>query len=69
MKCTGPNKYMGDNFNGWAKWYLLKLLDSSFRLCFGRLICGVVEYLPISNFISKFQNQTKLENKSYNCEG
>ena len=30
IKCTGLNKSMGDNFNGWAKWYLLKLLDSSF---------------------------------------
>ena len=31
IKCTGLNKYMGDNFNGWAKWYFLKLLDSSFE--------------------------------------
>ena len=30
-KCTGWNKYMGDNFNGWLKWSLLKLQDSSFH--------------------------------------
>ena len=41
MKFTGLNKCMGDNFNGWAKWCLLPLQDSSFQNKIRSFLCVI----------------------------
>ena len=57
VKCTSLKKCMGDNFNGWAKWSLFKLLDSSFRMTsLSQNALKLMELWPLCLGISEFLN-------------